>query len=1028
MRTTLLLVALTLFAGVLSAQRPRQPRQPAAPAGGAAGPAAPPKPVFDAKDGMPGARFASLSPDGKTVVFAMHGDIWSMPFGGGRATRLTLNQAYDSKPLITRDGKNVVFVSDRSGSYDVWVMPIDGGQPRRLTWHSGVDVPTGFTTDGKQVLFQSTVTNEWEIWRVPLAGGTPVQLTTTGGRDASTLDDGSTLFYVDGASDIKVQEYSGSANDRLYRQVKGKTPEHLAAFDGNSREPRICKDGGHFFFTREVKGSFELFRYAVATGEVKQLTELGDDGMSGFDVSADEKTVVFVWKFFLHSLDLSVEGAKPKLMPITVREDSAGPKIIERTFSSGAETTDISADGRFICFELGGNLWLMTADGGQARMLTTGAARDQMPRFSPDSRTIAFFSNRTATGEVAETSDIWLVALDGSNLRQLTNDPANDFFQNWSPDGKAIVHCSERSGNRDIWLTPLDGGQPLQLTNSPGSDDDPSFSPDGRTIAFDSNRENPNNTDLWLMSADGGNQRRVYGTPQIEECPVFSPDGKMLVFNRIVRGAAGVDTSVVVTDINGSGEVRVADGHYGKFTPSGQEIFYLSDRGEMFFARAPLAINTGRKLMYMASTREPAKETMLRAFDEAFMSYGVGFYDPNFHGKDWGELGRKYRALVETAQCQEELLFYLNRMVGELSASHSGAFPGGDDDGGIRYLTGGIGMRLEPEAFREGRARLKVVDVEKGGPADRAWIRKGDYIFRIGNQTVGMKEDAYALFENTVGREISLYVADNPNGENFREVKMMPEHPGQKAQRDYLLFVQKCKAFAAQNSAGAVAYIHIPAMMPQALQNFINELASPQVQAARALVIDVRDNGGGNIHQQLIDILSRKKYAEIRLRDGRKASQAELYWDRPFVVMINERSYSDAEVFPHAIKTLKMGKIVGVPTPGAVIGTRDMVLSDGTRWRIPGSGFFNIDGTNQEHNGCQPDYLVEITPADKLSGKDPQLDKAVKVLLDQLRGNAEQPTTAPTTSPDVKPKKTGDFSAGQSTEQGERFAIKPKDE
>src|SRR5690606_8046260 len=125
-------------------------------------------------NGAAGARFANLSPDKQTIVFGLYGDLWSMPVTGGRATRLTLHEGYDTKPLITPDGKQIVFVSDRSGSYDLWIMPIDGGQPRRLTFHNAGDIPTGFTADGKGVLFSSRRGMGWnrggtdDVYMVPM--------------------------------------------------------------------------------------------------------------------------------------------------------------------------------------------------------------------------------------------------------------------------------------------------------------------------------------------------------------------------------------------------------------------------------------------------------------------------------------------------------------------------------------------------------------------------------------------------------------------------------------------------------------------------------------------------------------------------------------------------------------------------------------------------------------------------------------------------------------------------------------------
>jgi Tol biopolymer transport system component/C-terminal processing protease CtpA/Prc len=988
-------LASCLFAQRRAAPQPDQPKAPTRIA------------PLRSQDGAAGSRYPSITPDGQTVVFSLWGDIWSMPIGGGRATRLTLNEAFDMRPLVTPDGKNVVFCSDRSGSYDLWVMAIDGGTPRRLTFNAAPEVPCAFTADGKQLLFQSAASTDWEIYRISLDGGTETQLTRTGGRDASTIDDGTTLFYIDGASDPKVQEYRGSGNDRLYQQSIGAAPDALHVFDGNTREPRVSKDGKRLYFTREVDGSFELFVWEIGVGEPKQLTKLGDDGLSTFCLSADESTAVFVWKFYLHSLDLKTAGASPKLMPITIREDAMQPRKAQRIFSSGLENADMSFDGRMIAFELNGNIWLMGADGGEARMLTADAFHNQMPRISPDGRQIAFFSERNGN------SDIYLMDIDGKNVRPFTTDPALDAFMNWSPDGTRLVYCSERSGNRDIWVQSLAGGQATQLTTNAQADDDPCFSPDGSLIAFDSARGG--NADIYVMKADGSEQRRVYGTTEIEESPSFSPDGRMLVFGRVVRGTTSITTSVVVTDMVGSGEATVAEGQYGKFTADGRSIFYVGGTaragGQLFLAPAPVAVNQGRQIPFLAKFEITEKEEMLRCFDEAAQAYGQGFYDSKYHGKDWDALVGKYRQLVDACGSREEYLYYLNRLVGELSASHSGAY--GQTIRARQYNTGMLGLRFTPEVFRNTRQRLRVDEVEAGGPADKAWIRKGDYIFRIAGKTIGANDNAYALLEGTVGQEIALVVSDTAEGETFRELRITPEAPQQKQQREYVQWIMKNKTNTARGSSGQVAYVHIAGMMPPNLQQFQNELASPQVQSCRALIIDVRNNGGGNIHQQLIDILSRKSYAEIRLRNGMRIGQPTLFWDRPIVVMTNESSYSDAEVFPHAIKTLGLGTIVGTPTPGCVIGTNDIRLSDGTTWRIPGSGFYNKDGSNQEHKGCQPDVVVDLTPADEFNGKDPQLDKAVEVAIQKIKDARSKPKIeTPTPKPDA-PAKEGDFDGEQ---------------
>src|SRR5690606_37250152 len=168
--------------------------------------------------------------------------------------------------------------------------------------------------------------------------------------------------------------------------------------------------------------------------------------------------------------------------------------------------------------------------------------------------------------------------------------------------------------------------------------------------------------------------RRVYGTPAIEEVPVFSPDGRFIAFDRITRGAAFFRQDLVVTDINGSGEVLIGQGAYASYTPDGKEILFVDEQGQLEYVPAPTGINSGRTVPFVAVRQVSEKEEMLKAFDEAHNAFAQSFYDPKFHGKDWVALGAKYRELVAAAGCREEYLYYLNRMVGEVSASHSGAY------------------------------------------------------------------------------------------------------------------------------------------------------------------------------------------------------------------------------------------------------------------------------------------------------------------------------------------------------------------
>ena len=176
-----------------------------------------------------------------------------------------------------------------------------------------------------------------------------------------------------------------------------------------------------------------------------------------------------------------------------------------------------------------------------------------------------------------------------------------------------------------------------------------------------------------------------------------------------------------------------------------------------------------------------------------------------------------------------------------------------------------------------------------------------------------------------------------------------------------------------------MGYLHIPGMMfPQQTQ-FERE-AYEYIAGKQAMIIDVRFNGGGNISDTLIDWLERKPHGYFRPRDDAPDPSPARAWDKPIMVLMNEHSYSNAEMFPSAMRSKGLAKLVGWPTPGYVIWTHEFVLVDGTRARMPGTGVFRLDGTPQENLGEQPDVKVPLSPEDWLGGRDPQLEKALELL------------------------------------------------
>jgi tricorn protease len=394
-----------------------------------------------------------------------------------------------------------------------------------------------------------------------------------------------------------------------------------------------------------------------------------------------------------------------------------------------------------------------------------------------------------------------------------------------------------------------------------------------------------------------------------------------------------------------------------------------------------------RRITFNVTVRIDKPQEWDEMFDDAWRCMKYRFYDPKLHGTDWDAMRTKYKPLVAYVADRHELMNVINEMIGELNASHTGASAGrdrGQEGEGPGVMTRHLGLDLQPDAPS---GRYKVTHIYEDGPADKDWIKveTGNYLIAIDGKPVKAGDDYASFLGRRLNRKVELTFNTKPNPEGAWSVKYEPIPMAAFANLRYERWVKQRRAAADKLSGGRVGYLHIKAMDPPSLARFKKDLG--EFRHKEGLVIDQRFNGGGNIEQELLAILVQRPYEVWQPRGVEPTERPFTGYFGPKVVLQNWRSASNAEMFPAGFRALGLGKVVGTPTMGAVIGTGSYALIDGSSIRTPGVGVFLADSarTNMENHAVQPDVYVENTPEDNLAGHDRQLEAAVREVMKELK-------------------------------------------
>lgn len=364
------------------------------------------------------------------------------------------------------------------------------------------------------------------------------------------------------------------------------------------------------------------------------------------------------------------------------------------------------------------------------------------------------------------------------------------------------------------------------------------------------------------------------------------------------------------------------------------------------------------------------------------------FYDPHYHGLDLDKAKKKYAPYLEGIASRDELTYLFQECLGELTVGHM-FVDGGEVNPEPKKLK--VGLLGADYSLENNRYRVaKVYDGENWNPGNEAPltqpgvnVKSGDYILAVNGHELHASDNIYSFFEETAGKQVVLKVGANADGKDSRDVTVVPVESEENLR--HLAWIESNRRRVDEATGGRVAYVHVPNTAGGGYTSF-NRYYFSQV-GKEAAIIDERFNEGGQLADYIIEYLRRPLMSKVTTRDGHDWSSPSEAIYGPKVMMINEMSGSGGDALPWYFRKAGIGPLIGKKTWGGLVGIGGYPeLLDGGRVTAPRAAIYGLNGDWEvENHGIAPDVEVDLEPAAWRQGRDSQLEKAIEVVMQQLK-------------------------------------------
>lgn len=915
---------------------------------------------------LPRGGFCSFSPDDSKLAYnrifrefrtwkryrgGMADDIWIYDFAAKTVENITDNPALDIIPMWS--GDRIYFLSDRDEAkrLNLYVYDLATKATRKLTDFAEFDIkfpslgPKSIVFENGGYLYLFDLATE-KTERVPVI----IADDMVSGRGKVVKVERNITNYEIGPDGQRA--LFGARGDIFTVPAKNGNTRNLTTTPGiHERSSKWSPDGRTIAFISDKSGMEEIWLMNQdGTGEPRQITTGGDTYKYQIRWSPDGTKIL--WNDKMQRLSY-VDIASKAVKGVATAE--AG-EIVQFAWSP---------DSRWVAYgkpevEAMARVYLYSVESGKTFAVTDAWYNSGDPSFSQDGKYLFFISDRDFNPVYSQTEfDHAYLAMSRVYFVTLAKDTKSPF----EPKSDEVAVKPGKAAAAPA--------KPAKTEAKPAAKAEPEAVP---AVKVDTDGLADRILALPIETANYG---QVYAAGDSVYYGRFKPmeDAPSLMLYNLA--------DLKEQDLGKIGGYEVS--------ADGKKMLVQMDRayGIIDLPKAPVKLETKLDLSGMEAALDLRQEWD-QIYQECWRQMKEFFYAPNMHGVDWDALGARYKALAASVNHRADLTYVIGELIGELSAGHT-YVGGGDVPMAPKVKVGLLGARLERDAKTGSYRIAKILKGQNWARGLRSPlteigvnVREGEYITAVNGRALDKVSDIYEALYNTVGRQVTLRIAPAADGKAGRDVVVVPIETENALY--YNDWVEGNIAKVGKATGGKVGYIHVPNMGAEGLNEFVKHFY-PQLRK-KALIIDVRGNGGGNVSPMLIDRLVREMVMVEVARNGVGAPDPGAAFLGPKVCLCDEFSASDGDIFPYRFKTLKLGQLIGKRTWGGVVGIRgSLPLLDGGSLNKPEFAPYSPDGKGWiiEGHGVDPDIVVDNDPAREFAGIDDQLNKAIEVILEDLK-------------------------------------------